>query len=55
MIRLLCLIRCNDFIDLVGHVDTILDGLVHHKSDIRSVAQIDGTRQFSADKALGAL
>ena len=25
-----------------------IDGLVHHKSDIRSVAQIDGTRQFSA-------
>ena len=42
--RLLCLfIRCNDLIDLVGHIDTVFNGLIHHKSDIRSITQIDGT------------
>ena len=39
----------HDFINLSGHIDTVLNGLVHDKCNFRCIAQIDGLGKAVTD------
>ena len=46
---------CHYHVDLMRHVDTIRNGLIHNKMNLGCIAQIDFLCKTSADKTLCAL
>ena len=54
LIILIRQILCH-LIDEFGHADAVLDGLIQHEEDLRSIPEVDLLRELGPDKALRAL